>query len=223
MDKETKKQIHQEFQVERMILFSDAVFAIVITLMAIELHIPDIDEHYTPELFRKALFHLVPVFIAYVTTFGFIGLIWYQHLKLFSVVKAFDIGLVVRNLFLLFFIGLFPFSVSIIGKVHSDKTMAPMLIYFFILLSCLLCQVWLQHYILIRRPEIRNEMDVTELVINYKKKRAGVYAFVGVFAVYLILAIIFTGTPWFFLPPMSFVLTPLFMWIFGAYKKAKPA
>lgn len=38
---ELEDDIKKEFQLERMILFSDAVFAIVITLMAMEIHIPD--------------------------------------------------------------------------------------------------------------------------------------------------------------------------------------
>jgi uncharacterized membrane protein len=220
MNNETRKEIHQEFQVERMILFSDAVFAIVITLMAIEMHIPDRPDRYTGELFLQAVIHLIPVIIAYVATFMFIGVIWYQHLKLFSAVKAFDRGLVVRNLLLLFFIGLFPFSASIIAKVNTAETMAPMLIYFSIILSCMLAQVNLQHYILYTKPELRNSMDVSKLELDYKRKRGGVFAFLGVLAVYVILSVVLAGTDYIYFAPMSFILTPVFMKLFGAYKKS---
>lgn len=49
----TKDEIKKEFQVERMILFSDAVFAIVITLMAIEIKIPETNEK-TSRFFIRA-------------------------------------------------------------------------------------------------------------------------------------------------------------------------
>lgn len=219
MDKGIKKELHQEFQVERMILFSDAVFAIVITLMAIELQLPEIEGHYTAALFTRAVIHLIPVIIAYIATFSFIGLIWYQHLRLFSAVKAFDRGLVVRNLLLLFCTGFFPFAASIIGKVRSSETMAPMIFYFSIILSCMLTQVNLQHYILIKKPHLRNALDISALLMDYRKKKSGVYAFLFIFLLYCVLAISFQGTDYVYFAPMSFALTPLFMKLTGAYRK----
>jgi uncharacterized membrane protein len=118
------------------------------------------------------MLHLIPVFIAYVATFLFIGIIWYQHLRLFSAVKAFDAGLVLRNLLLLFFIGLFPFSASIIARVSAVQTIIPMLIYFSIILSCMAAQVNLQHYVLFKKPALRNSYDVSDLIIDYKKNGA---------------------------------------------------
>src|SRR4051812_31863520 len=103
----TPSEIKREFQLERMILFSDAVFAIVITLMAIDIKIPDTNGKLLGETLTHELRHLMPVIFAYVVSFFFIGSIWYQHLKIFSIVKDYDAGLVVRNLILLFFIGLF--------------------------------------------------------------------------------------------------------------------
>ena len=68
----TREEIKKEFQLERMILFSDAVFAIVITLMAIEIKIP---EHIqvTNENIAKELVHLLPTLLAYIVSFVFIG------------------------------------------------------------------------------------------------------------------------------------------------------
>ncbi|HNP33963.1 MAG TPA: TMEM175 family protein, partial [Flavobacterium sp.] len=87
----TREEIKKEFQLERMILFSDAVFAIVITLMAIEIRIPD-DVELTDATLFKALHHLIPTLIAYVVSFCFIGTVWFQHLKMFSILKDYDKG-----------------------------------------------------------------------------------------------------------------------------------
>ena len=64
-----KKEVKKEFKVERLILFSDAVFAIVITLVAIEIKLPHFEEKVTTELLENALIHLLPILISYILTF----------------------------------------------------------------------------------------------------------------------------------------------------------
>ncbi|HEX5002071.1 MAG TPA: TMEM175 family protein [Bacteroidia bacterium] len=146
------EEIRKEFQVERMILFSDAVFAIVITLMAIEIKLPDLEGNFDERL-SSGLMHLFPELIAYIASFFFIGAIWFQHLKIFSLVRDYDKGLVIRNLILLFFIGLFPFTASIIAHAHGN--ILAFFIYMLMIEFCMLAQLLLQHYILIKKPELR--------------------------------------------------------------------
>jgi uncharacterized membrane protein len=84
----SRDEIKTEFQLERMILFSDAVFAIVITLMAIEIKIPESNEKLNQVTLLKSVAHLVPTIASYMVSFFFIGRIWYEHLKIFSLVKS---------------------------------------------------------------------------------------------------------------------------------------
>jgi uncharacterized membrane protein len=175
----SKDEIKKEFQLERMILFSDAVFAIVITLMAIEIKIPEVDGRIQSDVLLHELRHLLPVIAAYVVSFFFIGVIWYQHLKIFSLVKDYDKGLVVRNLVLLFFIGLFPFSASIITKTKG--TSIAFFIYLGVILCCIISQFILQHYILIKRPALRVNTDLQEHLSELRKKKIMVIAFSFVF------------------------------------------
>jgi len=73
---ELHNELKKEFQIERMILFSDAVFAIAITLMAIEIKVPVIEEHgVTDHELLKALGHLVFKFIGFIISFFIIGLL----------------------------------------------------------------------------------------------------------------------------------------------------
>lgn len=172
-----KDEVKQEFQVERMILFSDAVFAIVITLMAIEIKLPHFDGKLTEEIFTHALLHLLPVIFAYLVSFFFVGMIWYRHLKLFAVVKAYDLGLVIRNLLLLFFVGLFPFGASIVSGSQIGSIYR-ITIYLIIIMSCVFALFFLSHYVLISKPGLREEdADITELLKQYKKTISKVIAF----------------------------------------------
>jgi uncharacterized membrane protein len=173
-DEITYDEIKKEFQLERMILFSDAVFAIVITLMAIEIKIPETEE-LTDQTMAKALVHLLPTLTAYMASFIFIGAIWYQHLKLFSLLKDYDKGLVVRNMLLLFFIGLFPFSASIITRAKGQ--MIPFFIYLCIILLCIIAQYILYHYIIIQRPSIRLNTDIKEHKMELYKRKISTIGF----------------------------------------------
>jgi uncharacterized membrane protein len=165
----SKDEIKKEFQVERMILFSDAVFAIVITLMAIDIKIPETNERLAGDLLQHELIHLFPVIGAYVVSFFFIGSIWYQHLKIFSVVKDYDKGLVVRNLVLLFFVGLFPFTASLLTRTKGASI--AFFIYLGIILCCMISQFLLQHYIIIKRPALRVNTNLQEHLQELKRKK----------------------------------------------------
>jgi uncharacterized membrane protein len=169
----TREEIKKEFQLERMILFSDAVFAIVITLMAIEIKIPESVELTDATLFRE-MAHLIPTILAYIVSFGFIGTIWYQHLKMFSLLKDYDKGLVVRNMVLLFFIGLFPFSATIITRAKGQ--MLPFFMYLFMILFCVIAQFLLYHYI-VNNPSIRLNTDLTEHKTDLRKRKFAVIGF----------------------------------------------
>jgi uncharacterized membrane protein len=169
----TYEEIKKEFQLERMILFSDAVFAIVITLMAIEIKIPENVKLSDATLFGEML-HLLPKILAYIVSFGFIGTIWYQHLKMFSLLKDYDKGLVVRNMILLFFIGLFPFSATIITRAKGQ--MLPFFMYLFMILFCVIAQYILYHYI-VNKPSIRLNADLTEHKYELRKRKFAVLGF----------------------------------------------
>ncbi|MBS1535149.1 MAG: DUF1211 domain-containing protein [Bacteroidetes bacterium] len=173
-----ESEIKREFQIERMILFSDAVFAIVITLMAIEIRIPEIKEELSQEVLLEELRNLFPVLLSYLVSFFFIGSIWYQHLKTFSLIKDYNTGLIVRNLILLFFVGLFPFSASVITRSHNASL--AYFIYMGTIILCIIAQYLLQQYI-INTPSIRINKVAQEHINELKRKRILVIGFVVAF------------------------------------------
>jgi len=119
-------ELRKEFQLERMILFSDAVFAIAITLLVIEIKIPDkefLKEH--GDLSDKTLLHelsqLVPKFTGFLISFLLIGLYWSIHHRLFGFVTNYDRRLLFLNLVFLFFVALMPFSTGFYSEYAGSE------------------------------------------------------------------------------------------------------
>jgi len=125
-----ESEIHHEFQLERVILFSDAVFAIAITLMVIELKFPEIGKKVSADEFWDSFRPLFRNFFAFMVSFFFIGMYWYRHLKLCGLLVDYNRTFITLNLLFLFFIVLFPFSVSTMTHLSNDFFIFPMLIYF---------------------------------------------------------------------------------------------
>ena len=109
-------ELKKEFQLERMILFSDAVFAIAITLMALEIKVPVIEHAVTDAELLKALGHLIFKFLGFLISFFIIGLYWTVHHRMFSFVENYTGRLVWLNLFFLLSIVLMPFSSGMYGE-----------------------------------------------------------------------------------------------------------
>ena len=104
----------KQFQLERLILFSDAVFAIAITLLVIEIRVPEIhnSNNFNADLLH-ALEEKIPEFFGFFLSFAVIGQFWVSHHRLFGYVKSYNGRLLWLNLHMLFWIVLVPFSSSL--------------------------------------------------------------------------------------------------------------
>jgi uncharacterized membrane protein len=116
-------ELKKEFQLERMILFSDAVFAIAITLLVIEIKVPELHEDVTEKALLKEIGHLVPKFLGFMISFLLIGAYWTIHHRLFGYVTKLTGKLTALNLFFLFTIVLMPFSTGIFGEYSRPSTL----------------------------------------------------------------------------------------------------
>jgi TMEM175 potassium channel family protein len=104
----------------RLEAFSDAVIAIIITIMVLELSVPH-------EASLDALRPLVPVFLAYLLSFVFLGIYWNNHHHMLSVVERINGKILWANLHLLFWLSLFPFVTGWMGE--NDFASTPAAIY----------------------------------------------------------------------------------------------
>ena len=113
----------------RLEAFSDGVIAILITIMVLELKVP---EHEGADL--HSLAPLAPVFFAYVLSFVYLGIYWNNHHHMFHVCTKVDGRVMWANLHLLFWLSLVPFATHWMGRNHNAPM--PTAMYGVILLMC---------------------------------------------------------------------------------------
>jgi uncharacterized membrane protein len=103
----------------RIVAFSDGVIAVAITLLVLNLDVPDLPSSREHELDDK-LFDLLPSLAAYALAFALIGRYWVIHHRLFESLRAFDGTLMVLNLVFLALIALMPFSTELLDRyIHE--------------------------------------------------------------------------------------------------------
>lgn len=94
---------------ERLVAFSDGVFAVIITILVLNLKVP----HGTD---FQALKSVAPVFLCYVLSYVYIGVYWNNHHHLFQASKRVTGGILWINLILLFSLSLAPFTTEWMGE-----------------------------------------------------------------------------------------------------------
>jgi len=113
-----------EKETGRVEAFSDGVFAIAITLLILDVHVPrDLPETTT---LRDALLQQWPSYLAFLTSFALIGIMWINHHKLFTLIKRSDHLLLVFNALLLLGATVVPFTTSLLAEYigHSEERVA---------------------------------------------------------------------------------------------------
>lgn len=100
----------------RLVLFSDAVFAIAITLLAVDVHVPEVE----PQQLPRALRSLVPSIATFALTFVVIGLYWMNHHRMFRAIVRFDYTLAWLNLLVLLGVAVLPVSNALLSGYPSS-------------------------------------------------------------------------------------------------------
>lgn len=134
-----------EFQLERLILFTDAVFAIAITLLAIELKIPEFEHLPSSAEVWQRLLEQTPKFVGFLVGFAVIALYWVAHHRIFRYLRNYDQKLISLNMLFLLFIVLMPFSSGLFSSYPVVK--APFVLYSCNIILAAFAQVWLSRYL----------------------------------------------------------------------------
>lgn len=100
--------------VGRVEAFSDGVVAIIVTIMVLELHPPELPGW-------SHVWRLWPVFLAYVLSYVYVALYWANHHRLFSHATRVTNALIWSNMALLFALSLVPFATAYLGGQHFSR------------------------------------------------------------------------------------------------------
>lgn len=152
---------------ERVVFFSDAVFAIVITLLVLEIKPPHLTDHNESSL-RHALFELIPKFTGFVVSFLIVGMMWIEHHRIFRYINHYDGGLLWRNLLLLLCVSFVPFPTALFSEFFWSRTA---FIFYTASFACVaLAKLWVWRYAGSKPHLLAPEVD--ELTIKRISRRS---------------------------------------------------
>ena len=133
---------------DRVVAFTDGVFAIIITILVLEISVPpDLSE----QSLRSAIDEVWPTLIAWMISFGIVGMYWVWHRDLFSQIRGVNRGVVWLNLIFLLPACLIPFGASVLGEYH-DEAIA-LHVYGIVLILASLARILLYIYVT-QHPEL---------------------------------------------------------------------
>ncbi len=184
---------------ERLVFFSDAVFAIAMTLLVIDLRVPADDSGTAWEVLVSEW----PGFFAYALSFTIIALNWMSHHRKFRVITSHDGRLMALDLVLLFFVAFVPFPTSLLSAYAPDPVAVALYAFTVGLLSALQYVLWRYAY---THGLVNPEVDPT----LYRYVRTSQWATPAVFWLSIPIAFLVSGEiamySWFLLFPVNVAL-----------------
>jgi uncharacterized membrane protein len=179
---------------DRVVNFSDAVMAIVITILILELKVPSVDQGHLVD----KLAHMSVEFLGFLISFVMIGIMWLQHHKLFRMVDRYNTGLLVLNFMFLLCVCFIPFPSGLIAKYQSST--AAIVMYYSTIGLASLCRfgmlVWCH---------ATGILNITNT--NYVEVRSGSVAIPLVCGLSIITAVLFGNLT----ATVVFIVSPIFI------------
>lgn len=152
--------MQEKLTTERLVFFSDAVIAIAITLLALELHIP----HGHEKLTFSIVWNQWPSIATFTLSFVNIANFWRMHHNFFRYITGIDERTVVINLAWLFFLVLLPFSTSTLGTYFGQRVATTMYAANILLITT--CQNFIWDYS--ERSKLIDESESEGLLRRYR-------------------------------------------------------
>lgn len=159
---------------DRLVAFTDAVLAIIITILVLELPKPS-----SPSV--DAILELKESFYAYTLSFFWLGALWFGMYKIWSMVEKVDNKVIIWNIVLLFFVSLIPYTTSLVSKYYDSSAIQAL--YGIVVILVTVSNVFLNK--VIDEPNIAN----SELLKSTKQFRSALIIDGDVKAVGLLLTI----------------------------------
>lgn len=153
----------------RLEAFSDGVFAIVITLLILDIRFPEVP--YSQ--FATSLVSVFPRILAYVMSFIIIGLYWVVHHNSMHAMKKTDRGFLWLNILLLLCVSFIPFPTSLLGRYPYQAW--PIIIYGITLITCNAVG-----YIMLLYVNFHPHLAIPDFSKKYIRSHTPVYAVVNI-------------------------------------------
>lgn len=174
-----------KFQLERIALFSDAVFAIAITLMMIEIKAPHLAHGISFVQSFEVFSELFKIFIGTILSFCLIGMFWKKHHQLMKYMVGYNQKVLTMNISLLLAIAFIPFSTSFMFENFSVHTPLPLIVYNINYIVATLFNYRLFHYVLNPENKLTEDGNLEEMRVLKRETifQIGIYVLVIIFAV----------------------------------------
>jgi uncharacterized membrane protein len=101
---------------DRVVAFSDGIFAFAITLLVVSLDVPDIPARLAGSELVPALVAQAPRFASYAFSFWMVAIYWMAHHRMFQYIERYDGTLLGLNFLMLFAVGFLPYPVELLGR-----------------------------------------------------------------------------------------------------------
>ena len=162
MNRPDDRPKEKDLNLDRIVFFSDAVVAIAITLLVLDLKL---NVPLSRPIQWSDILTLGPKFAAFLLSFGLVALFWIIHNQMFRYVKRVDETLVWLNISWLFFIAILPFSASLLSAHFGESIVT--LLYALNTLGVTACQNFIWDYAA-QKPDFLDETIPPEYVKNYR-------------------------------------------------------
>jgi uncharacterized membrane protein len=152
-----------DLALDRLVFFSDAVFAIAITLLVLDIHIPEFPHVISIAESWRIFAALAPSFFAFALSFLVIGRFWMGHHERFRSLRHFHARLMWPNLIYLMAIAFMPFATAFLGQNLGH--FVPELVYNLSMLALAVVAFWLASVVRAVGGETDRPYDGIDLIL----------------------------------------------------------
>ena len=195
----------ERFSKARLERLTDGVFAIVMTILVLEITIPHISLTQVSIELPKELIELWPAFLSYAISFIILGFFWISHDDQFHYIRRVNRPLLGLSIFYLMFIALIPFSASLLGEFGNQQFSI-----FVYGTNLIICSFWnYLHWWYATRNHLLVDKDLDQSLIKRELGRYSISILMYIIAILVAFVnsnlsiLLFVATPLYYLMPLE--------------------